>query len=178
MAATFAIVYATASKAHRRTIADDSGQISLGTMPDGVTAAVVVSHPNAPPSYHPLAAGESALIETVPPNAVSGSDYYGWLTAIQNATGVAPPQITCALIDNTNTVQHIVCADPAIDAAPAGFTLVQCYSPWITVGCTYDPIGGLFTAPGYTIPAGAPGNKGTALPKVVPAAVIPLPAPT
>jgi hypothetical protein len=175
MAATYAIVYATASKMHRRTIADDEGQISLGVMPDNVTPAVVVGHSHAPPSLWPLSAGETAILVTVPPNAVTADGTPQWLAAIQAATGIAPPQLTCALIDGTNTVQHMVVADPAIDAAPTGFTMVLAYSPLVTTGCTYDPVAGLFTAPAYTIPAGAPGNHGTALPKNVAAAVIPRP---
>jgi hypothetical protein len=175
MAASYAIVYATASKMHRRTIADDEGQISLGTMPDGTTPAVIVGHSLTPPSLHPLLPGESALIQSVPPNAVSADGYPQWISAIQTATGVAPPQLTCALIDGTNTVQQLVAADPAIDSAPAGFTIALCYSPLITIGCTFNPATGLFTAPAFTIPAGTPGDKGTALPKTVPATVIPKP---
>ena len=111
----------------------------------------------------------------MPPNAVQGTDYPQWINAIQAATGVAPAQLTCALIDGTNTVQQLVVADPDVDAAPAGFTMVLCYSPLVTIGCTFDAVAGLFTAPAFTIPAFAPGNKGSALPKHVAAAVIPRP---
>jgi hypothetical protein len=175
MATTYAIVYATASKAHCMTIVDDEGQVSAGLMPDNVTQAVIVSHSFAPPTYHPIASGLSVLIVAVPPNAVTTDNFWDWCTHIQNATGVAPPQLVCALIDGTNTVQQMIVADPAVATAPPGFTMVLAYSPLIAIGHTYDPATGLFTAPAYTIPAFAPGNKGSALPKHVAAAVIPLP---
>lgn len=170
--ATFAIIYATASKMHRRTIADDDGQISLGTMPDGITPAIVCAHPKLPSSFHPLDPGETALINPVPPNAVSASDYSAWCTAIQVATGVTPPIITCALVDANNTVQQIIYADPAIDRAPQGFAIVQCYAPQITVGCIYNPSTQLFTTPAGRLPANSPGNP-TAIPKIVQPVVIP-----
>lgn len=172
MTATYAIIYASVSKMHRRTIADDEGQISTGMMPDGVTPAVVVSHSRAPPSLWPLVAGESALVQSVSPNAVSADGYPQWVAAIQSATGIVPPQLICALVDGTNTVRGMIVADPAIDAAPSGFTMVLAYSPLVTIGCTYNSSTGLFTAPGYTLPPGVPGNQGSALPKTVPATVI------
>ena len=169
---TYAIVYATASKMIRRVIADDDGMVSVGTMLDGFTPAVLCTHHNGQPtSYHPLAAGESALVH-VPPSAITPANPAIWQQVVLAATGVTPPVIICALIDGTNTVQQIIYADPAIDVAPNGFTLVQCYSPQICVGYTFDPVGRLFTQPSCTIPANSPGNQ-TASPVVMSAAVIP-----
>jgi hypothetical protein len=169
--ATYAIIYATVSKAIRRVIADDDGLASIGTMPDGVTPAVLCAHTNGQPtSYHPLGAGESAIVH-IPPNVTTPAKPADWIAAVLAATGVTPPNITCALIDNTNTVTDVITADPAIDAAPSGRTMVQCYSPLIGVGCTYDSISGLFTIPSYTIPVGNKNNPGST-PLVIPAVLI------
>jgi hypothetical protein len=155
MSKNFGIVVSATSKAIRRVImVDNDNALTDGT--------------------HAVAPGEQLLILPVPPNAIAYTPNQ-WPGLVQTATGVLPPTMVCALVDNTNTVVQLVVAEAGLDPAPAGFTMVQCYSPWITIGCTYDAVAGLFTAPGFTIPAGAPGNKGTALPKVVPATVIPKP---
>ena len=113
--------------------------------------------------------GESAHIEPVPVDGVVANHHH-WHAIIHRETGVAPPTITCALIDNKGVVQQIVCADPAIDKAPSGFTMVRCYSPKIIVGCAYSAATGLFTLPKATIPAHTAGNQ-TASPIQVPATV-------
>jgi hypothetical protein len=155
MSNNFGIVISATSKAIRRVImVDNDAALTNGT--------------------HPVFAGEQLLILPVPPNAIAYRPDQ-WPGLVQTATGVLPPAMTCALIDNTNTVVQLVVAEVGIDPAPAGFTMVQCYSPAIAIGHTYDLVTGLFTAPGYTIPAGAPGNHGTAIPKIVPPAVIPKP---
>lgn len=171
---TYAIVYGTSSGMIRRVISDDDGMVSAGTMPDGVTPAVVCSHRNGQPSYHPIASGESVLVD-VPPSAISSANPARWVSALQKVIGFAPPIITCAVIDRTNKVILIIQADPAIDAAPDGTMMVQCYSPQIAVGHTYDPTTGLFTAPSATIAPGLPGNVGGPGPKEIPATVIPRP---
>jgi hypothetical protein len=151
----FGIVVSATSKAIRRVImVDNDNALTDGT--------------------HSVLAGEQLLILPVPPNAIAYRPDQ-WPGLVQTAIGVLPPVMTCALVDNTNTVAQLVVAEAGIDPAPAGFTMIQCYSPAITIGCTYNPATGLFTAPGFTIPAGAPGNHGTAIPKVVPAAIIPKP---
>jgi hypothetical protein len=152
-ATTFGIVISATSKAIRRVImVDHDAALTNGT--------------------HVLQPGEQLLALPVPPNAIAYVPSQ-WPGLVQAATGVLPPTMTCALIDNTNTVVHLIMAEVGIDPAPVGFTMVQCYSPLITIGCTYDAGTGLFTVPSFTIPGGAPGNKGTAIPKVVPATVIP-----
>lgn len=161
--ATYAVVYATQSAAIRRIISDDDGLVTVGTMPGSATRqAVICSHPAPqPPSYHPLAAGESA-VQVIPASAVSPDHPQDWAAAVQKATGKVPPDILCALIDASNVVQYIIHADPAIDVAPASWLMVQCYSPAIKNGCTYDPASGKFWTPASTIPPGTPGNSTSA----------------
>jgi hypothetical protein len=102
-----------------------------------------------------------------------------WLAAVNSAvTGAAgkpPGNPACCVVDNTSTVVHIIQADAAIDHLP-NMTLVQAYAT-IPLGSTYDPGTGLFTAPGYTIPA-YPGNGSDRPPAnavFVPPALIPKP---
>jgi hypothetical protein len=156
----------------RRVIADDDGQVSIGVMPDNITPAVICSHPGKPSSYHPLRSGESAFNMPVSGTKAGAATPAQWNAAILAKTGTSPPVIVCALLDQTNTVQQLIRADPAIDAAPSGFTMVKCYDSKISVGCTFDPIGRLFTQPSCIIPANSPGNQ-TASPVVVQATVIP-----
>jgi hypothetical protein len=152
---TYAIIYATASKALRRII----------STPEGLNGTEVGT-------THPLLLGESVLyVSTQIPHTIAD-----WNAAVKASTGVSPPVLTCALVDGTNTVTDIINADPAIDAAPAGFTMVQCYDPGIGPGCTYDTVGKLFTKPAITIPANTKYNP-TALPVVIPAVVIARPIP-
>jgi hypothetical protein len=167
---TYAIVVSSATKAIRRVIAAD-GNGNVGVAPNAIS--VTVAQPNGATSHLPITAGEQILIVTVAGAAHGPSD---WVAQVQAITGVAPPNPTMALVDGTNTVQHVICGEAALDAANVtGFTAVDCYSPQITVGCTYDPNTTLFTAPAFTIPAGAAGNRGSALPKNVAAIVIPRP---
>jgi hypothetical protein len=169
MAHSYAIVYAIRSGMHRRTIVDEDGDISIGSMPDGITYAVICSHPNAPPSYHPLAKGESAIIE--PSEGQVGP--LGWKRAIRDKIGKEPTEITCALINEQGVVEGIICADPDIDMSPSdNHLMVECYSPQIVIGCTYDEKTGLFTTMEGLIPVGAPGND-TQEPIIVPPTVIP-----
>src|SRR3954465_9379421 len=115
MAHSYAIVYATKSGMHRRTIVDDDGDITIGLMSDGITNAVICSHPDKPSSYHPLAKGESAIIE--PSGEAANPEH--WKRVIRNKIGKEPAQITCALINNKNVVEGIICADPDIDFSPS-----------------------------------------------------------
>ena len=149
MPSTYGIVYATASKALRRIVIPDSG-----TAIGGIA----------------LAAGKSLLVVL----AGNNDELPDWENHVFIATGAVPPTLTCAVIDNTNTVQGIICADAAIDSAPAGLTMVQTYAQQIRIGCTYVPATGLFWTEPYTIPAHSKGNP-SALPLNVPAAVIPKP---
>jgi hypothetical protein len=168
---TYAIVISTASKMIRRVIADDDGQVSIGLMPDGITPAVLCAHPSGPTSYHPMATGETGFI--VPVSGTGpGSNPPAWSAAVQAKYGVTPPVISCAIIDTNNIVQLVILADPAVDAAPAGFTMVQCYSPAITVNCTYVPGTGKFLTAGGSIPPGAPGNAQGVTTLIVAPAVI------
>ena len=156
----FAVVYGTVSGAIRRVIADDDGQIEIGTMEDG-TAAVICNHPDGPPGYHPLLQGESATVET------EGT----WRQAVRSRTGEEPPILTCALIDASNLVTSVIMADPAIDQSPDARLMVGCYSSQIVVGCGYDPETGLFTTAEGLMPPHTPGND-TDDPIVVPPSVI------
>lgn len=171
---TYAIIYGTTSKMIRRVIADDDGQVSIGTMPDGITPAVICKHPNAASGFFPLAAGETAIVAITSGTAAGVGAPAQWAAQVLARTGVTPPVIVCALIDQTHTVVSVIHADPAVDLAPGGLTMVQCYAPSITVGCTYDPIAGLFTSLGGTIPPHTPGNA-TNLPIAVLPALIPKP---
>lgn len=170
--ASFAIIYATGSKALRRVISDDDGQLSIGTLPDGITPAVICANPGTASSFHPIANGETAFLMPVSGTRAAVSTPAQWAAAIQARTGVVPPIIVCALVDAKGVVVQLIHADPAIDAAPDGFVMVQCYSPQIAIGQSYDAVSGLFSYPQLVIPPDTPGNR-TAVPVVVPPAVIP-----
>jgi hypothetical protein len=56
---------------------------------------------------------------------------------------------TCALVQNSNeTVVNMIVADPAVDPAPEGYTIVGLPegSP-VTFGWIYNPTDGTFTDP-------------------------------
>jgi hypothetical protein len=164
---TYAVVYSTASKMIRRIISDDDGLITVSVGPTALTTVLVSHHNGLPDGVHLLYSGESA-ITAIPPSAVRPSGPADWARAVFNATGVQPPTLGAALLDPSNVVQAVIQADATVDAAPDGFTMVQCYSPAICAGCTYDPGTGKFwTAPG-SIPPGAPGNADGADPISVP----------
>jgi hypothetical protein len=168
--ATYAIVYGTSSGAIRRIIADDGGEVSTCTMRRETW--ICVTQPEGF-GYHPILPGESVLIVTN--NSGTPHQWSDWVTQLTNA-GVTVTTPTCALIDDTNTVKQIICADPAIDSAPSGYTMVECYSPVIAVGCTYSATTGLFTIPSYTVPAVTNPHTGvTSLSYVVAAQAIPNP---
>lgn len=163
---TYAVVHATVSGMLRRVIADDDGEITLGTL--NGTPVVICAHADGPPGYHPLLPGESAVImqaESAGPAA--------WKHAIRTKAGKEPVDITCALIFN-GVVNSIIMADPAVDQSPDDRLMVQCYSPRITVGCAYDPESGLFWSIQVTILPGMPGND-TADPIIIPSTLIPKP---
>lgn len=63
--------------------------------------------------------------------------------AITAATGKAPGDPTCAVIDETNTVVAVIMADASIDTIE-GMTLVN--SPGVSIGATYNPATGVITA--------------------------------
>jgi hypothetical protein len=156
MATTIGIVYAAGSKAVRRIISpDNDAQLTKPGL---------------------AGAGETLLIAPKPSNFnVQKPDLAYCKAQVKTQTGIDPPNLTCAVIDNTNTVRAIIAADPALDSV-SGMTVVGCYSPQIAAGCTYDPASGLFTAPAVTIPAGT--NKVNGKPvasQIIPAAVIPKP---
>ena len=61
----------------------------------------------------------------------------------------------CALVQNSNnTVINIIVADPAVDPAPEGCTIVglPADSP-VTFGWLYDPATGQFTDPNPPTPS-------------------------
>lgn len=145
-ATTFGIVYATGSKMVRRII-----------LPDDDTELLNGNH---------VGPGETMLVSP------SGShDLATCQALVKQATGVAPPDAACAVLDKNNAVVAVIMADPAIDTHPAG-TVVKAYGG-VCVGCTYDLLSDQFTAPSYTIPAGI--DKITRLPTLqqdMPARVI------
>ena len=66
---------------------------------------------------------------------------------------IMPPPVTyspsCALVQNSdNMVINIIVADPAVDPAPSGCTLISLPdgSP-VTLGWSYDPSTGQFSDP-------------------------------
>ena len=120
MATTFGIIYATGSKQIRRIIVPDVDQALL----DGT---------------HTTLPGETLLIGT------GSSDLDSCNTLVLKATGVAPPDLHCAIVDNKNIVVSVLKADPDLDSIP-GATLIACYSPKIAVGCIYNTITKLFSS--------------------------------
>jgi hypothetical protein len=159
MASTYAIIYSTATKAIRRVISDDHGNV---TSPNAVTVRTSTG-------THTINSGESVIIATNP-SAISPHQYSNWAAAVQAQIGVTPPLHQVCCVDGTNTVQTIIMGDAALDSVP-GFTMIDSYSPQIVVGCTWDPVGQLFSTPGYTLPPLTKANP-TAVAVVVAAAVI------
>jgi hypothetical protein len=62
-------------------------------------------------------------------------------------------------------------ADIAVDKSPDTRTMVDCYSPLVRTGCTYDPATELFSTPPGELPPHTPGND-TDDPVIVPPVVI------
>jgi hypothetical protein len=155
--ATFGIIYASESKMIRRIVANIPDQAARSTR------AAYAPH---------ISSSEEVLIveQDAVPTVFEAEDL------VEAATGQRPANPTCCVLEN-NIVVQIILADAAIDTMP-GKTLVQAYAP-IPIGSTYDPATGLFTAPGYTIPAspGVPGNPDRPPTEevIVPPTVIPKP---
>lgn len=74
------------------------------------------------------------------------------IDCVTQATGVVPPDPSCAVINDLGMVEAIIAADEAIDTLP-NKTLIQKYHPEITQGCVYDAKTKLFTVPAQDIPA-------------------------
>jgi hypothetical protein len=165
---TYAVVHSTVSGMLRRVVADDDGVVTLGRMPDG-TPAIICAHGDNPPGYHPLSRGESAVIMQA---ATAGPA--DWKNAIRSKTGEDPADITCALIESNLVVSSVIMADPAVDQSPDSRLMIECYSPQITIGCSYDPGTGLFSSAKGVLPPGSPGNP-TDDPIIIPPQVIPRP---
>lgn len=171
---SYALVVSTATTAIRRVIADDDGNVSVGLMPDGTTHAVICTHPHATSSYHPILAGETAFAVPVSGTGAGAHGPANWDAVVNQKYGAFPPKPTCALVNAANMVVGVVQGEVGLDVSPTTDTMIQCYAPGITVGCTYDPASGLFSTPGGTIPPNTPGNS-TGSPITVPPQVIPKP---
>jgi hypothetical protein len=156
--ATYAIVHSTVSGMLRRVIADDEGRVSLGEI-DGKPVVICGD------GIHPLAPGESATIAQG--DAASPQQ---WRKHIKTRAGSDPPELRCALLTG-NVVSEVVMADIAVDKSPDTRTMVDCYSPLVTTGCTYDPATELFSTPPGELPPHTPGND-TDQAVTVPSAVI------
>lgn len=153
-ATTFGTVYSTGSKMVRRIILPDDDKELLNGNHVGPGETMLVS----PMRYSlglPLDPHDLATCKSL----------------VKQATGVTPPDASCAVVDQTNTVVAVIMADPAIDAHSAG-QLIHCYSPAIGIGCTYDPITKLFSAPGRVVLAGGV-DKTTGLPIIQDITVLP-----
>lgn len=96
--------------------------------------------------------GETMLIVPAFSGRLDPANLQYVIDKVFELTGVTPPNPTCAVVDSTNTVVDLICADEAIDAI-LGKTLVQVYDPEITQGCTFDRRTREFTVPPRTIPA-------------------------
>lgn len=129
-AATAIIVYATQSKILRYKITADTDA--------EIQAAQKLFQPQP---------GESFLILPGPPY-----DDQTCKLAIQQATGVVPPDDRCAMVDGNNTVVAILKADLALCSFP-GQTLVP--SATAALGATYNPQTKLFINPVVALPIGA-----------------------
>jgi hypothetical protein len=141
----YAVVYSTVSGMLRRVIAADDGRVSLGEV-DGKPVVICGD------GIHPLSPGESAVI-----GQAARTDPAQWRRDIRAKTGFDPPELRCALLDG-NVVIEVVMADIAVDKSPDARVIVDCYSPLITTGCTYDPATELFSTPPGELPPHAPGN--------------------
>lgn len=91
-------IYATASKIIRRIIVPDND-------------AALALHQPLP--------GESRLLV-----AIGAHDLASVKAAVATATGVTPPSGRCCIVDGSGNVIGACSADPALDAAPAGASLV------------------------------------------------------
>ena len=169
--ATHAIVHSTVSCMLRRVVTDDDGQVSIGTAPDG-KPAVVCTHAGRPSTYVQILPGESAFV-MLTTGSSGATTPAQWASAIKNRTGKDPPSLQCALIEG-NVVTGIIAADIAIDPPPDARLMIECYSPLIMAGCSYDAATGLFSTPESVFPPHTPGNS-TNNPITVPPSVIPRP---
>lgn len=148
MATNFGVVVATGSKQIRRIL--------------GISDQALATYVPDP--------GESLLIFPIPKSPL---DMAGLNALVQQATGVMPPDLVCAVVDKTNTVVEMFAGDAAIDKHPAG-QVIDVYSPDVTVGCTYDPVAKQFTVPSFVIPATV--DRFTSLPipqKIIPSRILP-----
>lgn len=168
---THAIVHSTVSCMLRRVVTDDDGQVAVGRAPGG-DPAVICTHKGRPPTYVAIMPGESAfVVRTYGPNDATTPE--NWAAEIKKATGKDPPDLRCALIEG-NLVTGVIAADIAIDLPPDARLMVECYSPLISVGYTYDTATQLFSTPAAVLPPHTPGNS-TNKPIAVPPSVIPRP---
>jgi len=103
-------------------------------------------------------------------------------TAVVKAkTGIDPPVLTSAVVDNSGNVVGVIAADPTIDhPVVANTSLIAAY-PGVAKGQTYDSKTGNFIAPATsdTIKAGTVLSNGTVVPAdeiiQTPATVVPKP---
>jgi len=93
--AKFGIVYASGSKMIRRII-----------VPERETALTDGTHRAGP--------GETMLI------ANGRADLESCAEHVRVATGVKPPRLRCAVLDQQNNVVDTILADPALDTHPLG----------------------------------------------------------
>jgi len=154
--ATHAIVHSTVSCMLRRVVTDDDGQVSVGTDPQGNPAVICTHAGNQPKTYVRLMPGESAFV-MLTTSSSGATTPAQWATAIKNRTGKDPPDLKCALVEN-DFVTGVIAADIAVDPPPDERLMVECYSPLIGVGCTYNTATGLFSTPGGVLPPHTPGN--------------------
>lgn len=127
-ATTFGVVVAAGSKQIRRILAISDQALA---------------------SYKPDA-GESLLIFPIPQSPL---DLAAIKALVQQATGTVPPDLVCAVVDQANTVVEMFAGDAAVDTKHPAGQVIDAYSPDVTLGCTYDPIGKQFTVPGFVVPA-------------------------
>ena len=102
-------------------------------------------------------AGETMIVVPAFPSAGKGvvdpANHQYVIDQVTKAIGFSPPDPSCAVVDANGVVESIIAADEALDTLPEK-TLVQCYSPEIAPGCTYDAVSKEFTVPAKVIPAG------------------------
>lgn len=166
-------IYSMKTDCHRRSIVDDDGDIEIGKSPSGEDV-VICNHPNGQPGYFLIMPGEYAVVadsDTVPANERNVD------ALMRRANPRASLFYTkCALVNADNMVEGIILAELGLDDSPhPDWTMVECYSPMIIIGCTYDPASGLFTMPEGLIPPGAPGNNEGTEPIIVQPYEIPKP---
>ncbi len=93
------------------------------------------------------------------------------IDCVTQATGMTPPDPSCAVVDANGVVEAVIAADETLDALP-GKTLVQAYSPEIVRGCTYDGRTKQFTVPEQVFPA-TTDRQGQPVPeRIVPAKLL------